>query len=73
MPDQGEFHFRRENFAEWFGATLRDSKQANEINKIRKTTPGEELRTLIYQTVEARLTKLKKLQTSEEPYIEKVE
>ena len=68
-----EFHFKRRDFATWIGATFRDSELANEINGISMITPGEELRTLIYQTVEARLTKLKKLQASEESYIERVE
>ncbi len=61
-----EFHFERGDFALWIRGTLGDNKLANEINRISKTIRGEELRTTIHQTVEARLTKLKKLEASEE-------
>jgi hypothetical protein len=60
-----EFHFKREDFAMWIKETLGDNELANDINRISKTIRGEELRTILYQTVETRLTKLKKLQASE--------
>ena len=68
-----EFHFKRGDFALWIRETLGDSELANEINRVSKTIRGEELRTAIHQTVDARLTKLKKLQASEEPYLERDE
>ena len=68
-----EFHFKRGDFALWISETLGDNALANEISKVSKTIQGEELRTTIHQTVETRLTKLKKLQASEEPYLERVE
>ena len=68
-----EFHFERGDFAIWIRGTLGDSELANEISRISKTIRGEELRTVIHQTVEARLTTLKKLHASEEPYIGRVE
>jgi hypothetical protein len=68
-----EFHFKRGDFAIWIRGTLGDNELANEINRVSKTTRGEELRTAIHQTVEVRLTKLKKLQASEEPYLKRDE
>ena len=68
-----EFHFKRGDFAIWIRGTLGDSELANEICGVSKTIRGEEIRTTIHQTVEARLTKLKKLQASEEPYLERTE
>jgi hypothetical protein len=68
-----EFHFKRGDFVIWIRDTLGDNELANEIIKVSKTIQGEELRTTIHQTVEARLTKLKKLQASEEPYLERAE
>ena len=68
-----EFHFKRGDFALWIRETLGDTELANEIDRIDQTTRGEELRTKIRQIVDARLTKLKKLQASEEPYIERNE
>jgi len=68
-----EFHFKRGDFAIWIRETLGDNELANEINKVSKTIQGEELRTTIHQTVDARLTKLKKLQANEEPYLERDE
>ena len=56
-----EFHFKRGDFAIWIRGTLGDSEIANEISRISKTIRGEELRSLIHQTVEVRLTTLKKL------------
>jgi len=64
-----EFHFKRGDFVMWIRGTLGDSELANEISKVSKTIRGEELRKVIHQTVEARLTALKKLQASEEPYL----
>jgi Family of unknown function (DUF5752) len=66
-----EFHFKRGDFASWIRETLGDSELANEISRVTKTIRGEELRTVIHQTVEKRLTKLKKLQASEEPYLKR--
>jgi len=68
-----EFHFKRGDFAIWIRETLGDNELANEINRVSKTIREEELRTTIYQTVETRLTKLKKLQASEEPFLERAE
>ena len=68
-----EFHFKRGDFAIWIRETLGDSELANEINRVIKPIRGEELRTIIHQTVETRLIKLKKLEASEEPYLERVE
>jgi Family of unknown function (DUF5752) len=68
-----EFHFKRGDFAFWIRGTLGDSELANEIERISKTIRGEELRATIQQTVDTRLAKLKKLQASEEPYLERDE
>ena len=68
-----EFHFKHGDFVIWIRETLGDRELANEINRVSKTIRGEELRTVIHQTVETRLTKLKKLQASEEPYLGRVE
>jgi len=68
-----EFHFKRGDFANWIRETLGDSELANEISRVSKTIRGEELRTALHQTVEARLTKLKKLQASEEYYLGRTE
>ena len=64
-----EFHFKRGDFALWIRETLGDKELANEIDRVSKTIREEELRIIIHQTVDARLTKLKKLQASEEPYL----
>ena len=66
-----EFHFKRGDFVLWIRETLGDSELSKEINRVSKTTHGEELRTTIHQTVETRLAKLKKLQASEEPYFKR--
>ncbi len=68
-----EFHFKRGDFVIWIRETLGDNELANEINLVNKTLQGEELRTTIYKTVDARLIKLKKLEASEEPYLERAE
>ena len=68
-----EFHFKRGDFELWIRETLGDKELAYEIDRVSKTTRGEELRTTIHQIVDARLIKLKKLQASEEPYIERAE
>ena len=68
-----EFHFKRGDFAIWIRGTLGDSELADEIDRVSKTIRGEELRITIHQTVDARLTKLKKLEASEEPYLERDE
>ena len=64
-----EFHFKRGDFANWIRGTLGDSELASEISRVGKTIRGEELRTALHRTVEARLAKLKKFQASEEPYL----
>lgn len=46
--------------------------RAHEIDKIRKEIHGEELRDKIFQTLERRLTELKKLLASEDAYLEHV-
>ena len=56
-----DFHFKRQDFEEWIRGTLGDVDLANEVNKINKTIQGEELRVKICQTVERRLTQLKKI------------
>ena len=68
-----DFHFKRGDFALWIRETLGDAELSNEIDRVSKKIQGEELRTTIYQTVDARLIKLKKLQASEEPYLERAE
>ena len=68
-----EFHFKRGDFVLWISETLGDVELSNEIDRVSKTIRGEELRTTIYQTVDARLIKLKKLQASEEPYLDRAE
>jgi len=68
-----EFHFKRGDFAKWIRGPLGDNELANEINRVSKTIRGEELRTALHQTVEVHLTKLKKLQASEEPYLGRAE
>jgi hypothetical protein len=68
-----EFHSKRGDFAKWIRETLGDKELANEIERVTKTIRGEELRTTIHQTVDTRLTRMKKLQASEEPYLERDE
>ena len=68
-----EFHFKRGDFVLWIRETLGDVELSNEIDRVSKKILGEELRTTIYQTVDARLIKLKKLQASEEPYLNRAE
>src|SRR3990170_8148522 len=68
-----DFHFKRGDFEEWIRGTLGDVELANEINKtnkINKTIQGEELRVKICQTVERRLTQLKKILAYEGTYLE---
>jgi len=60
------FHFKRIDFEEWIKGTLGDLYLANEISKINRSIQGEDLRTKIYQLVDARLTELKKVLASEE-------
>ena len=63
-----DFHFRRQDFQKWIRGTIGDAYLANEINKIRKSILGEQLRDRIHQTVERRLNELKKTLASEEAY-----
>jgi len=65
-----DFHFKRRDFQKWIRTTIGDAYLANEINRIRELVQGEELRGQIHQTVEMRLTELKKLLASEESYVE---
>jgi hypothetical protein len=64
-----DFHFKRRDFEKWIRKTVGDVDLANEISKIKKSIQGEELRVKIHQTVQRRLTELKKLLASEEAYL----
>ena len=66
-----DFHFKRQDFEEWIRGTLGDVDLANEVNKINKTIQGEELRVKICQTLERRLTQLKKILAYEGSYLER--
>lgn len=66
------FHFQRQDFEEWIRTTIEDSDLANELNEIKKSVGGEELRLRIYQVVEKRLEELKKLLASEETYLKRI-
>jgi len=65
-----DFHFKRRDFQKWIRTTIGDAYLANKISRIRGQIQGEELRGQIHQTVEMRLTELKKLLASEESYVE---
>jgi len=65
-----DFHFKRRDFQKWIRTTIGDAYLANAINKIREPVQGEELRDQIHQTVERRLTELKKQLAHEEHYVE---
>ena len=65
-----DFHFGRRDFQKWIRTTIGDVHLANRINKIKRPIEGAALRDEIYQTVQTRLTELKKLLASEEPYVE---
>jgi hypothetical protein len=54
----------------WIRTTIGDAYLANTISRIRGQIQGEELRGQIHQTVEMRLTELRKLLASEESYVE---
>ena len=56
-----EFHFERGDFEKWIRKTVGDENLANMINKIGKSTQGEELRTTIQRMVERRLSQLEKI------------
>jgi len=64
------FHFGRRDFQKWIKGTIGDVYLANRINKIKRPIEGAALRDEIYETVQTRLTELKKLLASEEPYVE---
>ncbi len=66
------FHFQRQDFEEWIRTTIEDSDLANELNEIKKSVQGEELRLRIYRVVEKRLEELKKLLASEETYLKRI-
>lgn len=65
-----DFHFKRRDFQKWIRTTIGDAYLANKISRIRGQIQGEELRGQIHQTVEMRLTELRKLLASEESYVE---
>ena len=65
-----DFHFRRRDFQKWIRTTIGDTYLATEISKIGESIQGEELRDQIYQTVERRLTELKKQLAHEDTYVE---
>jgi len=65
-----DFHFKRGDFQKWIRTTIGDAYLANKISRIRGQIQGEELRGQIHQTVEIRLTELKRLLASEESYVE---
>jgi len=65
-----DFHFKRGDFQKWIRTTIGDAYLANKISRIRGQIQGEELRGQIHQTVEMRLTELKRLLASEESYVE---
>jgi hypothetical protein len=67
-----DFHFKRQDFEKWIKGTIGDVDLANEINNIKKSIQGEELRLKIYQAVKRRLTELKELLASEEAYLERI-
>jgi len=64
-----DFHFKRGDFEEWIRGTLCDVNLANAISRIGENVQGEELRAKIYQTAAGRLTELKKMLGSKNPYI----
>lgn len=66
-----DFHFKRRDFEKWIRRTIGDVYLANEIDKINEIIQGEELRVKICQTIERRLTELKKLLASEGAYLER--
>ena len=65
-----DFHFKRRDFQKWIRTTIVDVDLANSISNIKKPIEGAALRDEIYQTVRSRLTELKRLLASEEPYVE---
>ena len=65
-----DFHFKRRDFQKWIRTTIGDAYLANKISGIRGQIQGEELRGQIHQTVEMRLTELKRLLASEESCVE---
>ncbi len=65
-----DFHFKRRDFQKWIRTTIGDAYLANKISRIRGQIQGQELRGQIHQTVEMRLTELKRLLASEESYVE---
>ncbi len=66
-----DFHFKRRDFENWIKKTIGDVDLAKEISMIKKSIQGEELRDKTYQTVQRRLTELKKLLASEEAHLER--
>lgn len=63
-----DFHFKRRDFQKWIRTTMGDTYLADEISEIGESVQGEELRKQIYQTVERRLTELRKQLAIEEHY-----
>jgi hypothetical protein len=54
-----EFHFKRGDFERWIRETLGDYYLANRMNKIDRSTQGEELKTTIQIIVKRRIDQLK--------------
>ena len=65
-----DFHFKRRDFQKWIRTTIVDVDLANSISNIKKPIEGAALRDEIHQTVRSRLTELKRLLASEDPYVE---
>ena len=53
-----EFHMKRGDFSKWVEDTIRDSKLAHAINRIK--TGGEDLRKELISAVEKRIEELRK-------------
>jgi hypothetical protein len=64
------FHLKRRDFENWIKTTIGDTYLANQIHKIDESIDEDKLLAKVCQLVENRLTELKKLLASEEPYIE---
>ena len=64
-----DFHFKRGDFVNWIRSTVGDTYLANEIAKINESKE-EELLSQVCQMIEKRLSELKQLLASEEPYVE---
>ncbi len=65
-----DFHFKRGDFENWIRSTIGDAYLANEIAKINESVEEEELLLQVCRKIDKRLTELKQLLASEEPYVE---